>query len=449
MFLISGSFNAEKGNDEHNKISLYLLVLVAEVEVLHDPIVYCLSKIRFQGSKIRIFSIHTALLESDEKLSTSFQNDQNDQKRLLKQKRSEVLYYDGQQLQERLSEMFLAVLGESLISLLEESYDPENAGAILVSFLVLLLLISIGMQFYETVGKSVTDEHAILSPFVRRHAFITMQMVVTFCLWVASCGMVGLYSHVLFILPGKNSHSKQSVAPTSYPTSHPSSALDDDRNSYNDYYYYFYYADLSTEKVYLPSVSLAEWQVAIGLCLTELCCMLLRLMHVYQQRMVLMYRTELENRNQGANHSRSQNAVLGTLVPHTHQALPAHCTKMEIIYFLAAITHLCIFFFFERISSAHTATFFAFTAHSLVNIIVCSVYLFRRFAVEEKEDEEHLSRISNLLSAVKYVSPMQHQMSMPKSKSALVHDVEEELRQAVAANDDNEDKEEDDIDGHD
>lgn len=50
------------------------------------------------------------------------------------------LYCDAEQLQDRLSLLFMLVLGESFLGLLYKNYDPNNSTSILVQFLVYLLL---------------------------------------------------------------------------------------------------------------------------------------------------------------------------------------------------------------------------------------------------------------------------------------------------------------------
>jgi hypothetical protein len=177
--------------------------------------------------------------------------------------------------------------------------------------------------------------------------------------------------------------------------------LSNGTNSNTDDYYYLYFDDSPNLPEY-PSLTISEWQMAIGLSLTALGCMFMRLMH----------RTTLRTLTDSAASSiRSVSASLrdveGGGGSPNGVSTPAAAKQsffqrlchgwsvfyefyfLELMTLVAAVGHILVYVAFHNYNPASDATFLLFAWHTIVNVALSVVHLVQRVTVSEAHGPHH------------------------------------------------------------
>jgi hypothetical protein len=170
--------------------------------------------------------------------------------------KKDSIFCNAEVILERMGLIFMLVLGEAIIGFTFSTYTSENDGTWRSQIFAYLLLVSIGMLFYETVDRVNFENHALVKSLSYRTLFYLLHIMSSIFLLVGIAGVIELYADAGNILPAgftNNDDDHQT-------DDHGEPAHDDHTAHVIDVQYY-------------------SWLVSIGLAGMETCLELMRFLH--------------------------------------------------------------------------------------------------------------------------------------------------------------------------
>jgi hypothetical protein len=178
--------------------------------------------------------------------------------------KKDSIYCNAEVILERMGLIFMLVLGEAIVGFTFSTYTSENDGTWRSQIFAYLLLVSIGMLFYETVDRVNFENHALVKSLAYRTAFYLLHIMSSIFLLGGIAGVIELYADSGNILPaGFTNNDDDHVT-----DDHSGTAHDDHSGTAHD-----------DHTAHVIDVQYYSWLVSIGLTGMETCLELMRFLH--------------------------------------------------------------------------------------------------------------------------------------------------------------------------